>query len=175
MGFAGRTGAGKTCAANHLSSHYGFQYARYSDVLQNWLSPSDGADRDQLRALGWEVMASGRQRELNAHLIAALDRSRSAVIDGIRHPTDLESLSSAFGSSFRLIFLEARSEIRFARLRSRFSSKEAFDAAESAPAEGHIDDLKSSASTTITSEGPVTDLYRDLDAWVSARENGNPI
>lgn len=165
IGFAGRTGAGKTSAAKYLSSQYGFQYVRYSQVLQEWLS-SGSADRDQLRTLGWEVMAGGQQVELNRRLIEALDPSRSAAIDGLRHQIDFECLSEAFSRRFQLIFLEARPEIRLERLRSRFSTIKAFEAAETAPVEAHIDSLRLRASTTIANEGSAERLYRELDSWL---------
>lgn len=111
--------------------------------------------------------------ELNARLITKLDHSRSAAIDGLRHPVDFDSLSNAFGASFHLIFLDARQEVRLERLRSRFSTGEAFNEAESAPVEAHVDDLKLLASATIPNEGSLENLYRDLDAWLEARELRN--
>jgi dephospho-CoA kinase len=134
-------GAGKTSAAKYLASKHAFQYTRYSQVLQEWLSPGV-SDRDRLQKIGWDVMAGGRQVELNSRLIAGLDRSRSAAIDGLRHRIDFDSLSSTFGASFRMIFLEARPEVRFERLRSRFPTYVAFQAADSHPVEANIDDLK---------------------------------
>src|SRR5258708_7717770 len=114
VGFAGRISAGKTTAAQYLSERYGFQYKRYSRVLGEWLA-SESPDREDLQQFGWEVMAGGRQVELNARLIAALDRSRSAVIDGLRHPIDFHCLQYALGTSFRLVFLDAAAETRFKR------------------------------------------------------------
>src|SRR6266404_118743 len=117
VGFAGHIGAGKTSAAQYLRSKYGFQYTRYSKVLQDWLSP-DGPERDRLQKLGWDIMAGGLQTQLNSRLIAGLDRSRSAAIDGLRHPIDFDDLTSVFGASFHMVFIEARQEFRFERLRS---------------------------------------------------------
>lgn len=171
VGFAGRIGAGKTSAAKYLSSNYGFQYVRYSQILRERLSPGP-ADRDRLRAFGWEVMAGGRQGELNARLIAKLDRPRSAAIDGLRHSIDFDSLSHAFGASFRMIFLDVRQELRFERLRPRFPAYEAFQAAESAPVESYVDGLKALASATISNEDLLENLYQRLDAWVAARGIG---
>src|SRR5580658_6705794 len=99
IGVAGRMGSGKTSAAKYLSSRYGFQYTRYSQVLQDWLSAGD-VDRSRLQILGWDVMAGGLQAELNSRLIAGIDRSRSAAIDGVRHRMDFDSLSSSLGASF---------------------------------------------------------------------------
>jgi dephospho-CoA kinase len=167
VGITGRIGSGKTSAAKYLSSHYGFQYTRYSQVLKDWVSSGEG-DRDQLRKVGWDVMAGGLQTELNLRLIAGLDHSRSAAIDGLRHPIDFESLSSAFDPSFRMIFLEARPQYRYERLRSRFPDLAAFQEADAHPVESYIDNLKSRASMMISNEHSLESLYRRLDAWISS-------
>jgi dephospho-CoA kinase len=112
-------------------------------------------------------MAGGRQSELNARLIAGLDRSQSAVIDGLRHSIDFDCLSEGFGASFHMIFLEAGREVRYERLWSRFPSLQEFQAAESQPVEAHIDSLKARASTTISNDQSLEALYKQLDAWVS--------
>jgi dephospho-CoA kinase len=166
IGFAGRIGAGKTSAAQYVSSKYGFQYTRYSAVLQSWLA-ADGYDKDRLQKLGWDIMAGGQQAELNSRLLAGLDRSRSAAIDGLRHPIDFDTLSSTFGSSFRLVFLQARQETRFERLRARFSDYAAFREADSHPVEGRIDSLQPLASMIISNDESLEDLCRRLDALIT--------
>jgi len=171
IGFAGRIGAGKTSAAQYLSTRYGFQYARYSQVLEDWLaldSPARG-----LQQFGWEVMSGGRQVELNARLIAGLDRSRSAAIDGLRHLVDFHSLSYAFGASFRLLFLDAVEETRFKR-KPRFSNYDAFLAADSQPVEAHIDSLKPLAAATIPNEESLASLYGRLDGLLEKYGIGVP-
>jgi len=160
-------GSGKTSAARYLSTKYGFQYTRYSQVLQDWLSASD-ADRGRLQILGWDVMAGGLQAELNSRLIAEIDRSRSAAIDGVRHQVDFDSLSSSFGTSFCMIFLEASQEGRFDRVRDRFSAFSDFQAADSHPVESHIDGLRPFARLTISTEHSLESLYNQLDAWLAA-------
>jgi dephospho-CoA kinase len=169
VGFIGRIGSGKTSAAKYLMHRYGFQYKRYSQVLAEWTS-TNPSDRDRLQQFGWGVMTCGLQSELNARVIAGIDHSRNAAIDGLRHAIDFESLSKAFGSSFHPIFLEARQEIRFERLRSKFSGDESLRAAESAAVEAYIDSLKPLASATIANEEGLESLYLMLDAWIGACE-----
>jgi dephospho-CoA kinase len=166
VGFAGRMGSGKTSAATYLNSKYRFQYTRYSQVLQLWRA-SGRQDQDRLQQLGWDIMAGGLQTELNARLIAALDRSRSAAIDGLRHMIDFESLSSSFGTSFGLVFLEAGEEYRFARLTKRFATFDAFRAADSHPVEAHIDSLRSLAAFTISTQESLDNLHQQLDTWIA--------
>ncbi len=113
-------------------------------------------------------MNGGRQAELNASLIAQLNPSDSAVIDGLRHPIDFDCLSKFFGPSFQMIFLDAAREIRFQRLRNRFSTTESFDVADTQPVEAHIDSLILRANTVISNDQSLEALYHQIDAWVSA-------
>jgi dephospho-CoA kinase len=161
VGFTGHIGAGKTTAAEYLRSRYGFQYERYSRVLQDWYAWAS-PDREALQQFGWEVMAGGRQVELNAHLIAGLGPLQSAAIDGLRHPIDFHSLSDAFGASFHLLFLDATAETRFRR-EPRFSTYDAFLAADSQPVEAHIDSLRPLAAATVPNEGSFASFYHRLD------------
>jgi dephospho-CoA kinase len=166
VGFAGRIGAGKTSAAMYLTSKYQFHYTRYSRVLQQWQA-ADGDARERLQEFGWDVMAGGLQTELNARLIGALDRSRSASIDGLRHSIDFECLSKAFSPAFGMVFLEAGEELRYARLKQRYATFEAFQVADSHPVEAHIDGLRSLATLTLLNESSLENLHERLDAWLT--------
>src|SRR5271154_5370305 len=104
VGIAGRIGAGKTSAAKYVSSNFSFQYLRYSEVLAAWLAPGREG-KAKLQVIGWEVMEKGLQSELNHRLIEQILPDSDAVVDGLRHPLDYTSLNTAFGSSFRLIFI----------------------------------------------------------------------
>jgi hypothetical protein len=166
VGFAGHIGAGKTTAAEYMRSKYGFQYTRYSQVLRDWLA-SESPAREDLQQFGWEVMAGGRQVELNARLIAGLDRSRSVAVDGLRHPIDFHCLSYAFGTAFRLLFLDAAAQTRFRR-KPRFPTYDAFLVANSQPVEAHIDSLKPLAAAAVPNEASLDSLYRQLDGLLGS-------
>lgn len=167
LGFAGRMGAGKTSAAQYLSSKYDLQYTRYSQVLQTWFS-ADPADREKLQKLGWDTMAGGLQDELNSRLIAGVDRTRGATIDGLRHMIDFERLSSAFGSLFRLVYLESSATDRFGRLRLRFPTYESFQHADLHPVEANIAELKSVADLTILNDQSINCFHAKLDAFFAS-------
>jgi dephospho-CoA kinase len=167
VGFAGRMGSGKTSAATYLNSKYLFQYVRYSQVLDRWRA-GNTQDQVRLQQLGWDIMSGGLQKELNSRLVASLDRSRSAAIDGLRHMIDFESLSASFGTSFGLIFLEAGEGYRFERLSKRFGMFGAFKEADSHPVEAHIESLRPLAALTISNEHSLDDLHKQLDAWIAS-------
>ncbi len=171
VGFAGRMGSGKTTAATYLKSKYGFQYRRYSQVLQDWKAFGK-VDRIRLQEAGWGIMDGGLQEELNARLIAGLDPSQSAAIDGLRHAIDFDSLLAEFGAGLAMIFLEARSEARFKRLHGRFTAFDVFEAADLHPVEGLIDSLKPRASCIVCNDASLEQLYAQLDEWINNRRIG---
>lgn len=170
VGFAGRIGAGKTSAAEYLRTKHAFQYTRYSEVLGGWFA-LESPGTQGLQQFGWEVMSGGRQVELNARLIAGVDRSQSAVIDGLRHPIDFHCLSYAFNVSFHLVFLDATPEVRYKR-KPRFATFEAFLAADTQPVEGHISDLKPLATLVLPNEASLESLHSQLDDWLTSCKMG---
>ena len=166
IGFAGHIGAGKTTAAKYLSSAHGFEYIRYSQVLQDWIA-QDCLDKSRLQEAGWEVMSGGLQVELNQRLVAGLNHERDAAIDGLRHPIDFESLTSAFGAAFFLVFIEATQRKRFERLEPRFPAFGDFLVADAQLVESYIQDLKPFAKIRIQNDGSLEHLCGQLDAWLA--------
>ncbi len=151
VGLSGRMGSGKTTLAKHLSEKYGMQYVRYSQVISEWLGPIPGEGRDSLQKKGFEVMSDGRQLELNNRILERIDATRSAIIDGLRHPLDFATLTSSLGESFHLIFIKCDSKIRFSRLTDL--DFQSFLAMDAHPVEQHIDQLERSASAIIIDNG----------------------
>src|SRR5258708_685308 len=128
IGIAGRIGAGKTSAARYLNTKHGFQYLRYSQVLAEWMA-ANPESKAQLQSVGWEVMAGGRQAELNRGLIAKITPERDAAVDGLRHTIDRKSLINAFSSPFRLLYKDSGAEQRWNHLngKGRYTSRDIFD------------------------------------------------
>ena len=118
IGIAGRIGSGKTSAGKYLGLAYNFQYLRYSQVLSEWLA-KDPESKSRLQEIGWEVMAGGKQAELNHRLIAQIAPSVDVAVDGLRHPVDYERLRNSFLSSFHLLYIDSPRGERWERLRGR--------------------------------------------------------
>ncbi len=164
IGITGRIGAGKTMAGKYLSSRFGFQYLRYSQVLSEWLA-KDPESQAHLREIGWEVMAKGMQTELNRRLIAEILPHADAAVDGLRHPLDYESLKNSFASSFQLVYIESPRKERWDRLsaQGRYPSLGSFEAADSHPVEQQIELLRANAALVLHNESSLQDLYVALD------------
>jgi dephospho-CoA kinase len=174
IGVTGHIGAGKTSAANYLKSAHGFFYVRYSQVLSDWLA-KDPESKAHLQAVGWEVMAGGMQTELNVRLIALIPARADCAVDGLRHPIDHDSLTKAFPSNFRLLYIESRQETRWQRVRKRYAELDTFRQADSHPVEQQIDALRSKAFAVVENDGTLQDLYLKVEALVKTiRSGGQP-
>ena len=164
IGITGRIGSGKTSVGAYLSSNYGFQYLRYSKVLSDWLG-EDPDGKDHLQEVGWEVMAAGKQSELNRRLIAQITPDTNVAVDGLRHPLDCETLSNSFSDSFHLLYIDSPAEDRWERLRinGRYSNYGLFQGAETHPVEQQIDLLRPIATFVIHNGGSLQHLYAAVD------------
>lgn len=171
LGISGRIGSGKTTAAEYLVKTHGFKYLRYSQVLAEWLGV-DPADKKRLQEVGWEVMSGGKQKDLNAQLIARIDQKSRYAIDGLRHPTDYESLKSQFPLEFHLVFISCPKEIRWQRLSHRFDTYEEFKAADSQPVELQLSSLEGLAKFRLDDIGVESKLFADLESIVDKLREG---
>ena len=173
IGIAGRIGAGKTSVGKYLSSAHGFHYARYSQVLSDWLA-KDSESKAHLQAVGWKVMAGGMQAELNTRLISELPARSDCAVDGLRHSLDYESLSSAFSPHFYLLFVSSPPEIRWQRLRSKYPERTDFSRADSHPVEQQIDSLRPKALAILDNESLLQSLYSEVDGVLKKIRSGGP-
>lgn len=108
------------------------------------------------------------QAELNNRLIAQIRSDRDVAIDGLRHPTDYQSLKNCSGNSFFLLYIDTARNYRWEHLKghSRYKSLSEFEAADSHPVEQQIELLRANATRVIHNEGSLQDLYESLDETV---------
>jgi dephospho-CoA kinase len=164
VGITGRIGSGKTTIGRYLESRYGFQYVRYSEVLGEWRA-KDPESKAELQKVGWEVMAGGMQAELNRHLVARITLDQDVAVDGLRHPLDYDTLNNSFPPSFRLLFIDSPSRLRFERLnqKGKYADLTSFDTADSHLVEQQIESLRADATLVIHNERSLQDLYAVVD------------
>ena len=174
IGITGLLGAGKTTAAQYLASRYSFNYIRYSQVLADWFN-EDPDRKPQLQVVGWEVMSSGLQAELNRRLISRISSHGDWCVDGLRDPLDYESLKNNFTSAFHLIYIECPQQERFSRLQKkcRVRTFEEFCAADTHPVEQRIQLLRQFAEICVTNRGPIKKLQVKLTEFMTSLRKEN--
>ncbi len=175
IGITGHIGSGKTSVGQYLSSKYGFQYIRYSQVLSEWQA-KDPESKAHLQDVGWKVMAGGMQTELNRRLIAQIQSQVDVAVDGLRHPIDYESLRDSFSFSFHLLYIDSPLRDRWERVkgRAKYAGLESFETADSHPVEQQIESLRANAALVIQNRGSLQELFSTVDgAMRNFREEGH--
>ncbi len=112
IGLSGAIGAGKTTAAEHLSSKQ-FSTVRFSDILRNILKEKKRLIvRSELQSLGLEINSTNRQRWLGKQIVSIVKSEKRAAIDGLRFPEDHATLVENFGPAFKHIHIECEQSLR---------------------------------------------------------------
>ena len=152
VGFSGPVAAGKTTAARHLEN-LGYQYARYSMVLENLLL-LEGVKptRPKLQEFGADIHHRYGQRWLGRRLIELLPDEGNYVIDGLRFPDDHAFLVERFGPAFLHIHIAAPLDLRESRFYGRENGKPSFAQSERHQVESHTEELRTLAHTEIIND-----------------------
>jgi dCMP deaminase len=118
FGVAGLNGAGKGEIVDYLAAR-SFSTFSLSDVIREELARRGLEEsRECMIEVGTELRTEGGPGVLAQRAVETLEADRNYAIDSIRHPAEVEALQ-ACGHPFKLIWVHADIETRFARLRKR--------------------------------------------------------
>jgi len=124
LGLVGLPASGKTTACNHLES-IGFIRITLSSFIRKQLAKNKKeATRKNLQDVGNQLRKKhgfGVLGKLAAKSIKKI-KLKKAIIDGIRHPMEIEELKKAL-SPFFVIAIKADPKTRFPRLKSNPKNK----------------------------------------------------
>jgi dephospho-CoA kinase len=146
---------------------------RYSQVLAEWLA-ADPAATNQLQGIGWEVMAGGKQAELNARLLKKIGRDGDYAVDGLRHLLDHNTLSNTFTGHYHLLYIDSPPETRWRRVQERrgLASFAEFQAADSHPVEQQIPSLRAEAAVVLQNQGSLGELHTAVEQVLQRIRSG---
>lgn len=169
--FVGEKLAGKEMASRYLIKRHRFVGYRFSKILVSILNqlnlPISRLNETNLAGALRERFGSGVLAETIKSLI--LDsRNQRVVIDGLRHPAELEALKRLPG--FLLVYLTAPLEVRFRRALKRrervgegsFSLAD-FKREERLPTEVFIHGLGRKAKVKLVNDDGLKDLYEQIE------------
>ena len=172
IAIAGTNGAGKDEAAHFFASR-GFSHFSLSDELREFArARSEEPTREALQLLGNELRTVYGQSYLTNRVLerAASSGATNIVITSVRNLGELEPVKNTEG--FKLLFIDAPVEIRYARVKSRGRTGEGmslseFKALEAREMRGgekaqNLEALKAAATELIDNSGTVEDFHRKL-------------
>jgi len=171
IGLTGRNAAGKGEVARYLEKK-SFYYYSLSDVIREeirsrHLEPS----RDLLIQIGNELRQKYGANVLAERILAKIEDDKHYIIDSIRNPSEVDAFRAA--KHFKLIRVEAPSEVRFQRILTRHRESdpqtlEEFMALELREAEGddtsqNLVKVELMADHTLMNDGTLEKLYPQID------------
>ncbi|MBK7947496.1 MAG: AAA family ATPase [Deltaproteobacteria bacterium] len=178
IGVAGRNGAGKGELVHFLEAR-SFTALSLSDVIRQELATRGLPEsRERMIELGQELRRRSGPGALAQHLVKQLLPDRNYAIDSIRHPVEVEILRHC-GQTFHLVWVDAKIETRFERMRARGRSGDPNTLAELESLEGRergsddpnaqqLDAVEQVADFRISNDATLQAFQAEIETWVRA-------
>jgi dCMP deaminase len=123
IGLTGRNGSGKGEAVRFLQYKSFYPYS-LSDVIREEVRVRGmEITRERLIEVGTELRSRGGTSVLAERVLEKIEDDKNYVIDSFRHPDEVKAFR--LRSDFRLLLVDATSEVRFQRVRDRGREKDA--------------------------------------------------
>src|SRR3989344_5471736 len=122
LGVAGTIGAGKDAITNYLKDKYSFQIIRVGDLvreeirlnkLQETRENEEHLSKKRVEEFGVGYWARTLTQKIES------SKNSNIAINGVRRPAEATLPKKLFGDKFKLIFVDANTELRFKRLKAR--------------------------------------------------------
>jgi len=175
LGFTGEAGSGKDAVARHMREKYGASIFMFSTPIRDLLTRLHlPITRGNLAALSLSLRTLFGEDLFGKVVTEDIKGNPEGltVVTGIRRREDVERLKDA--GDFRLIYVDARPEIRYTRVHTRSQNEddktktfEEFQKDGELETERTIRDLKSDASAVLENNGSFEELYRACDALMA--------
>jgi dephospho-CoA kinase len=178
VGVVGKIGSGKDEALKYLKSMYGVPFLSTGDVVRA-IAEKEGTPptRENLEVISercFVELGKGCFVKMVAAEIKKLGWP-AAGISGIRAPADVHALKEIFGQDFVLLCVEVKDpELRFVRILQRHEARDParfadFQAQDRNEEEiFHISKTCAIADFSISNDGTLNDLHRQVDSLVKS-------
>jgi len=176
IGVAGRNGAGKGEFVDFLEAR-SFTVLSLSDAIRKELAARGLEEtRERMIEVGQEMRREAGPGALAQRLIREFQPDRNYAIDSIRHPVEVEILRHC-GQDFHLVWIDAKLETRFERIKARgrsgdpttIAELEALEARERGsddPNAQQLDAVQALATFTLANDSTLEDFHEQIQAWV---------
>jgi len=171
IGLVGRVAAGKTTLAEYLRFKYGFEYMRYSKLIEELYGVSG---REQLQKVGLEIASNHeKQKELTGYMLDSMKPGVNYVIDGIRQMIDYENLLANCEERFTLMHVDATLTTRSNRYRKNEPNitKKAFELIDSHQVENNIHQISDRSDLIISNNGSFKELMNNTSLSIARLSN----
>ena len=177
IGVAGRNGAGKGELVQFLEAR-SFTAHSLSDVIRQELALRGLPEtRERMIEVGQELRRRSGPGALAQKLVKQLRPDRNYAIDSIRHPVEVEILRHC-GQTFHLVWVDAKLETRFERMRLRGRSGdpktvaelerlESLERGSDDPNAQQLDAVEAEADYRIANDDTLEAFQKQIELWVA--------
>jgi dephospho-CoA kinase len=179
IGVIGQNGSGKDEVLKYLRAQYGVPFLSTGDMVRE-IAAKEGKEptRENLQEISERYF---REYGRGCFVQLAAEKIRQngwsvGGISGIRSLDDVKVLKDALGGDFILVNVNVSNpKVRFARMQARRESRdpqtyEQFERNDKAEEEiFHIGAASKSADFSISNDGTLDDLHKEIDSLVAAR------
>jgi len=171
IGLTGPIASGKEVVKKYLEEKYNAKSVKFSQILRDVLHRLDiPVERKTMQEMS-TVLRQSFGEDLLARNIAKDAEDIDAdivVLDGVRRLADIEHAKKL--DNFYLIKIDASPELRYERMKSRNENegdgKKTYDdflKDHESEADRSVDDVMKEASISISNDGSIDDLYKQVD------------
>ena len=169
IAFCGKKYSGKDEGCNYLVSRYGFKHLDYTRDVTGPILREQGKEvtRDNLVELVGKLRKEKGTDILTRMLAEKI--TGNCTISGLRYKEEAQYMRGKFGKNFKLIAVETDDRIRYKRsLKQNVKGEgkhtfENFIGREDLPTERVIPETMKIADQTVSNNGSLEELYRQLD------------
>ena len=170
VGVAGRIGSGKTTLASELARRLGCPGASFGEYVRSIAQTRglDSTDRSVLQDLGDELISDGWTPFAQAVLDHAGYTSGPVVIDGVRHPSAIDTLRPLLSpTNLVLIAVDVSDEERQSRLQNRGLESIDIGTADAHANESEVDSVIQAADFVVPVHMTVDEASAAVLRWIS--------
>ena len=175
IGLTGTMGSGKEVVKDFIKQKFNCYYVTLSDIIRGEIEKNGALNRTTLQDMGNEMRKKYGPHILAMLAVEYLGRDKQAIIvDGIRHPAEIDYLKKKFGDNFKLVAVDAPQEIRYERVAKRgrddpnawdeYVKSDEREQGIGEPEFGlHVKDCVEKADFLIVNDGSLEDLQKKVD------------
>lgn len=178
IGLSGPISAGKTTAGEYIGCKFGFEYTRFSQVIDRHLE-AEGIppSRESRQEFGQTINEKLGQRWLCKQVVGDLADDQNFVIDGLRFPEDHAFLVETFGPGFHHLHIDSAESTRKKRyVKNGFKATD-FESAKIHHVEQKVMSLRQLAEETLANDDKLLSFRERIHRVVNdlmQRDMGGP-
>ncbi len=167
----GKRACGKDAFSDYVQKSYNIPQIRFSSLLAELgiqlglIKPDELKEKSKLQFVGNTIRTDYGGEEFYTKKLAEKIKGKTYIINGARHPKEIDCLKKLFKNDLITIGIISSEELRFKRTKKQgiIKTKQEFNILESNPAEQNIDLLLEKTGYKIKNSSSIKSFHEKID------------